>query len=77
MPEKPEKLRKQYTNDKYPQVALRFEDGHEIIVDKGATKSFDAWHGERIKVLALWDPTSGERERVDTLRSEQFDDEKA
>jgi hypothetical protein len=77
MPEKPEKLRKQYKNEKYPQVALRFEDGHEIIVEKDSTKSFDAWQGERIKVLALWDATSGERERVDTLRAEQFDDEKA
>lgn len=77
MPDKPQKLRKQYTNEKHPQVVLKFEDGHEIVVDKGSTKSFDAWAGERIKVLVLWDPTSGERERIDTLRAEQFDDEKA
>ena len=54
---------------------MRFEDGHEIEVPKGMTKSFDAWEGERIKVLAMWDPTSTEREKIETLRAEQFDDE--
>lgn len=72
----PIKVRKQYSNTKYPNVLLRFEDGHEIEVPKGVTKSFDAWEGERIKILAIWDPTSSEREKVDTLRAEQFDDEK-
>lgn len=76
MSTQPEKLRKQYSNAEYPNVILRFEDGHEIHVPKGSTKSFDAWKGERIKVLAVWDDTSGEREKVDTLRAEQFDDEK-
>ena len=75
MPTPPKKLRKQYHNEKYPEVVLRFEDGHEIKVAKGATKSFDAWAGERVKILAIWDHTSGEREKVDTLLSEQFPDE--
>jgi hypothetical protein len=75
MSTQPQKLRKQYANSEFPNVVLRFEDGHEIHVPKGTTKSFDAWHGERIKVLAVWDDTSGEREKVDTLRAEQFADE--
>lgn len=75
MPTPPKKLRKQYHNEKYPEIVLRFEDGHEIKVPKGATKSFDAWAGERIKILAIWDHTSGEREKVDTLLAEQFTDE--
>jgi hypothetical protein len=32
MPTSPEKLRKQYVNTEYPNVVLRFEDGHEIVV---------------------------------------------
>ena len=71
----PKKIRKQYTNAQYPLIVLRFEDGHEIKVAKGAKKSFDAWAGERIKILAIWDHTSGEREKVDTLLAEQFSDE--
>jgi hypothetical protein len=75
MPTPPKKLRKQYQNEKYPEVVLRFEDGHEIRIAKGSTKSFDAWAGERIKILAVWDDTSGEREKVDTLVADQFSDE--
>jgi hypothetical protein len=75
MPTPPQKLRKQYRNEKYPEVVLRFEDGHEIKIKKDTTKSFDAWAGERIKILAIWDHTSGEREKVDTIRAEQFPDE--
>lgn len=75
MPPAPVKLRKQYTNKDHPEAVLKFEDGHEIRVAKGSTKSFDAWAGERIKILINWDATSGEREKVDTLRAEQFDDE--
>ena len=74
MPPKAEKVRKQYANKEYPRVVLRFEDGHEITVDKGASKSFDCYVGERIKILAIWDPTAKEWEKVDTLRAEQFDD---
>ena len=77
MPTPPKKLRKQYTNTEYPNVILRFEDGHQIEVAKEHTKSFDCYEGERIKVLAKWDPTSAEREKVDTLRAEQFEDAKA
>ena len=39
----PEKLRKQYANTEYPNIVLRFEDGHEIHVPKGSTKSFDCY----------------------------------
>ena len=75
MPTPPQKVRKQYANTEYPNVLLRFEDGHEIMVPKGSTKSFDCYVGERIKILAIWDHTSGEREKVDTWRAEQFPDE--
>lgn len=74
MPTPPKKLRKQYSNDDYLNVILRFEDGHEIHVAKGTTKSFDCYEGERIKILAKDDPTSPEREKLDTLRAEQFPD---
>ena len=76
MPTPPKKVRKQYTNTAYPNVLLRFEDGHEIEVKKDVTKSFEVWEGERIKILAIWDHTSGEREKVDTWKAEQFEDEK-
>ena len=74
MPPKAEKVRKQYQNADHPHVVLRFEDGHEIHVPKGVTKSFDAYLGERIKILAVYDPTANEREKVDTWRAEQFED---
>lgn len=74
MPTLPNKLRKQYSNSEYPNVILRFEDGHQIEVAKGHTKAFDCYEGERVKVLAQYDPTTPEREKVDTLRAEQFDD---
>ena len=76
MPDKPTKLRKQYQNADYPEIVLRFEDGHEIKVPKGSTKSFDCYAGERIKIMAVWDQTAAEWEKVDTLRAEQFDNEK-
>lgn len=74
MPTPPNKLRKQYSNTEYPNVILRFEDGHEIHVPNGSTKSFDCYEGERIKILAKHDPTSSEREKIDTWRAEQFQD---
>lgn len=77
MPAQPAKLRKQYLNSQYPNVVLRFEDGHEIEIAKGVRKSFDVWAGERIKILAIWDHTSGEREKVDTWLAEQFENESA
>src|SRR5688500_1350931 len=57
-------LRKQYTNTRYPMIVLRFEDGHEIRVPRGVGKSFEAFAGETIKIVAIWDPTSEERELV-------------
>ena len=74
MPPRAEKVRKQYANKEYPHVILRFEDGHEIHIPKGVAKSFDCYVGERIKILAEYDPTAKEREKVDTLRAEQFED---
>lgn len=70
------RLRRRYTNDKYPLVFLRFEDGHEIQVKKGESKSFDAFAGESIKVVVLWDPSVNERENVATMKAEQFDEER-
>ena len=74
MPTPPKKLRKQYTNTEHPLVILRFEDGHEIQVAKGGGKSFDAYSGETIKVLAVYDRTSGERELVESKRADEFAD---
>jgi hypothetical protein len=75
MPTPPKKLRKRYENTEYPFVILRFEDGHEIGINKGSTKSFDAYSGETIKVLAVYDRTSGEREMVSSKRADDFSDE--
>ena len=74
MPQKAEKVRKQYANKEYPHIVLRFEDGHEIHIPKGASKSFDCYVGERIKILVVYDPTAKEWEKIDTLRAEQFED---
>lgn len=74
IPPSPRKLRKQYVNTDHPHIVLRFEDGHEISIPKGIGKAFDAWQGEAVKVLAVWDPTSGERELVDTMKGEEFED---
>jgi hypothetical protein len=70
----PKRVRKQYTNDSYPLALLRFEDGHEIKVYKGTGKEFDCYPGETIKILALYDPTSTERELVATKKSDEFPD---
>ena len=75
MPTPPKKLRKRYENTEYPYVILRFEDGHEIQIRKGSTKSFDCYSGETIKVLAVYDTTSGERELVKTRKADAFADE--
>jgi hypothetical protein len=74
MPAPPKKLRKQYRNSEYPAIVLRFEDGHEIQMKKGAGKTFDAYAGETIKVLAILDQSSGERELVESRRADNFDD---
>jgi hypothetical protein len=74
MSTRPKRIRKQYTNSEYPLVIMRFEDGHEIKVYKGTGKEFDTYPGERVKLLAMFDPTSTERELVDTRRTEDFED---
>jgi hypothetical protein len=69
-------LRRRYANTKYPLVLLRFEDGHEIRIKKSEGKAFDAYEGETIKVVVVWDPTANEREVVSVLKAEQFDEER-
>ena len=73
MPASPEKLRKQYVNTEYPNVVLRFEDGHEIVVKRGVGKTFDIFAGETVRVLAVFDPDARERELVMTKKAEEFD----
>jgi len=74
MPPTPQKLRKQYVNTDYPNVVLRFEDGHEIVVKRGVGKSFDVYSLESVKILAVFDPDARERELVATKKAEEFDD---
>ncbi|MEP6690566.1 MAG: hypothetical protein ABJD07_05380 [Gemmatimonadaceae bacterium] len=74
MPSAPKKLRKQYANEDHPLVVLRFEDGHEIQVKKGVGKTFDCYPGETIKILAIYDHTSGERELVESRKADSFAD---
>ena len=74
MPPAPSKLRKAYVNLDHPVVLLRFEDGHEIRVARGTVKTFDAYAGEIIKVVAVYDPTSAERELLETVRAEELPD---
>ena len=68
-------IRRRYANAKYPLVLLRFEDGHEIRIRKGEGKAFDAYEGETIKVVVVWDPSANEREVVSVLKAEQFEEE--
>lgn len=70
----PKRVRKQYVNTDYPLVLLRFEDGHEIKVYKGTGKEFDAYPGETVRVLAMYDPTSSDRELVASRKTEEFAD---
>lgn len=72
----PKKVRKQYTNDTYPLVVLKFEDGHEIKVYQGTGKVFDAWNGETVKILAVHDTTQKEWDLLETRKVDQFDDAK-
>ena len=74
MPTPPKKLRKQYSNNDHPLVMLKFEDGHEIQVPKGSGKTFDCYAGETIKVLAVYDRTSKERELVESRKADAFPD---
>ena len=66
------RLRKKYVNEKYPMVALKFEDGHEIHVPKGEGRAFDCYFGEKIIVLAIWDPTSSERDLIERRPADAF-----
>lgn len=70
-----QRLRRRYVNSKYPLVVLRFEDGHEIRLRKGQGKTFDAFAGETVKVVVLWDPSANEREVIAVLKAEQFEEE--
>jgi hypothetical protein len=70
----PAKLRKAYVNLEHPIVVLRFEDGHEIRVSQGKVKTFDAYGGEVIKVVAIYDPTSSERELLEAVRADELPD---
>jgi len=67
------RIRRRYLNAEHPLVVLRFEDGHEIRVRKGHGKEFDAYEGETVKVIAIYDPTSSEREVLDSRKAEAFD----
>jgi hypothetical protein len=71
-PSKQARLRRRYKNEKYPLVILRFEDGHEIKLKKGESKSFNAYAGETVKVVVLWDASANERETVLVQKAEQF-----
>ena len=54
---------------------LRFEDGHEISLKKGEGKTFDAYAGETIKVVVVWDASAGDREVIAVLKAEQLEEE--
>jgi hypothetical protein len=71
-PPKAKRLRRGYANVKYPLVVLRFEDGHEIALRKGESKAFDAFAGETIKIVAVWDAAAADREVISVLKAEQF-----
>lgn len=69
---RPRSLRRNYVNAEYPLIVLRFEDGHEIRVERGSGRSFTAYEGERIHVIAIYDPSAAERVLVETRRAEDF-----
>ncbi len=54
-------------------MILRFEDGHEIRLTQGQAKAFDAFAGEAVKVVVLWDASANERETVAVKRAEEFE----
>ncbi len=74
MPPAAEKFRKAYVNVDHPAVVLRFEDGHEIRVAQGKVKTFDAYRGEVIRIVALYDPTSKDRDLLESVRAEELPD---
>ncbi len=67
------RLRRRFLNPDHPMIVLRFEDGHEIRVGRGQGKEFDAYEGETIKVIAIYDPTSTERDVLASRKAETFD----
>jgi hypothetical protein len=69
----PRRIRKQFVNNEYPFVLLRFEDGHEIVIARGSGKQFDAFPGETVKVLAVYDRDNPERVLIGSVRTEEFD----
>ena len=69
------RLRRRYTNSQYPLLVLRFEDGHEIALKKGEGKTFDAYAGETIKLVVIWDSAAGDREVVGVRKAAQFEEE--
>ena len=73
MPQTPEKLRKKYLNTDYPNVVLRFEDGHEIVLKRGVGKTFDIFAGETVRMLAVQNPDAKERQLFATRKAEEFD----
>lgn len=74
MPPAPTKLRKAYVNRDHDLICLRFEDGHEIKVYRNTVKTFDAYAGEKIKVMSVFDPTATERELIESVRAEDLPD---
>jgi hypothetical protein len=70
----PTRFRKAYVNLQHPMVILRFEDGHEIRIPQGKVKTFDAYGGEVIKIVALYDPTSAERDLLEAVRADELPD---
>ena len=74
MPPAPEKFRKAYVNIDHPAVILRFEDGHQIRVSRGKVKTFDAYFGEMIRIVAEYDPSSKDRDLLESIRAEDLPD---
>jgi hypothetical protein len=68
------RLRRSYSNTSHALILLRFEDGHEIMLRRGESKAFDAYAGETIKVVAVWDADAGDREVIRVLKAEQFEE---
>jgi len=74
MPPAPAKLRKAYVNHDNPLVVLRFEDGHEIRIKQGKVKTFDAYTGEVVRVVAVFDDSGRERDLLESVRAEDLPD---
>ncbi len=74
MPPVPSKLRKAYVNIDHASVVLRFEDGHEIRVAQGKVKTFDAYGGEVIKIVAEYDRKTSDRELLESVRADDLPD---